>query len=74
MMGNESVNIQPVHLKTAETISKAFGVKREVVAEWARNGAPIALIGGKYQADYHCLWARLIRHVGADTEGESDKS
>ena len=68
MMGNESVSIQPIHLKGAESIGKAFGVKRESVAQWAKNGAPIVIVGGKYQTDYHCLWAWLIRHAGSSAE------
>ena len=44
------------HLRGTETIMEIFGVSRRTVREWARRGAPINMVGRKYQASYHELW------------------
>jgi len=62
MNTTETIGVQPVHLKGARGIGEAFGVKRDTVAEWARLGAPVIIIGGRYQADYHSLWDWLIKN------------
>ena len=41
----------------AEAIAKVFGVSRPTILRWKRAGAPIYLIGGKYQSRYDELWA-----------------
>ena len=47
----------PIHMKGADEIALVFGVSRETVVEWVKKGAPIALVGKKYQANYGELWA-----------------
>lgn len=58
----------PVHLGVpsegddcagAEAIARSFGVKRDTVMKWKGEGAPIYLIGNKYQANYRELWEWL---------------
>jgi hypothetical protein len=55
----------PVHLGVpsegdecagAEAIARCFGVNRKTVLQWKKTGAPIYLIGNKYQANYRELW------------------
>jgi hypothetical protein len=56
----------PVHLGVpdedddcagAEAIARTFGVDRKTVLGWKKKGgAPIYLVGGKYQANYRELW------------------
>lgn len=46
----------PLHMKGADEITQVFGVSRETVVQWAREGAPIHLVGKKYQASYAELW------------------
>jgi predicted site-specific integrase-resolvase len=63
--------ILPVHLghspkkdeyQGAEAISKAIGVHRRTILRWKRAGAPIYLVGGKYQCRYDELWAWIGEH------------
>lgn len=49
----------PIHLKGADEIAKTFGVTRERIVVWAKEGAPIRMIGKRYQANYAELWAWL---------------
>lgn len=46
------------HLKGIQAFVSIFGVSRETVRQWARDGAPIFLVGRRYQACYSrlCLW------------------
>lgn len=60
----------PVHMCGAEEIASVFRVKVDTVREWQRNGAPIALIGKRYQASYYDLWEWLKRRAVED-QGES---
>ncbi len=46
----------------AEAIAKAFGVSRRTIIRWKRVGAPIYLVGGKYQCRYDDLWAWIGRN------------
>lgn len=46
----------PIHLRGADEIAEVFGVARAAVIGWLRDGAPIYLIGKKYQANYYELW------------------
>ena len=50
----------PVHIKGADKIAEVFGVSRGTVVRWVRDGAPIRLIGKKYQASYNRLWEWLL--------------
>jgi excisionase family DNA binding protein len=63
MAENESI-FAPVHMRGAEEIAEVFGVKRDTVVEWYRNGAPIHMIGKKYQANYAELWDWLKKNAG----------
>jgi phage terminase Nu1 subunit (DNA packaging protein) len=54
--------IAPLHLKRKEDIADIFGVNPETVKEWAKDGAPIVLVGNKYQADYHALFHWLTKN------------
>jgi hypothetical protein len=54
--------LAPVHLKRKAGIADRFGVCAETVTQWAKEGAPIFLVGNKYQADYHSLVAWLSRN------------
>ena len=53
----------PVHMRGAEEIASVFGVKIKTVREWKSDGAPIALIGKRYQASYYDLWEWLKRRA-----------
>lgn len=56
MAENEKVFLlAPLHIKRREDIANIFGVSSETVTQWAREGAPIFLVGNKYQTDYHSL-------------------
>lgn len=57
--------VLPIHLghspdkneyQGAEAIAKALGVSRRTVLRWKKAGAPIYLVGGKYQCRYDKLW------------------
>lgn len=56
----------PVHMAGAEEIAGVFGVKVDTVRGWRGAGAPIYLVGKKFQANYYDLWQWL--------KGYSDKS
>ena len=57
MKGENSIPAVVVpHLRGMEAIGETFGVSRRTVREWAANGAPIRLVGRKYQASYPELW------------------
>ena len=53
----------PVHMKGAGEIASVFGVKRETVVQWHKDGAPIRKIGKKYQAQYGQLWDWILENV-----------
>jgi phage terminase Nu1 subunit (DNA packaging protein) len=57
--------LAPMHLKRKEDIAVAFGVNPETVTSWAKDGAPIFLVGNMYQADYHALveWLSKNKHA-----------
>jgi predicted site-specific integrase-resolvase len=55
----------PVHLghsagggecQGAQAIARAIGVSRMTILRWKRAGAPIYLVGRKYQCRYDDLW------------------
>ena len=57
--------VLPVHLghspekgeyQGAEAIARAIGVHRRTILRWKKAGAPIYLVGGKYQCRYDKLW------------------
>lgn len=52
--------IVPLHLRGADRIAQHFGVKRQTVIQWAHNGAPLALVGKTYMAEYSTLMAWLV--------------
>lgn len=63
--------VLPIHLghspdKTeyqgAEAIARAIGVSRRTIMRWKRAGAPICLVGGKYQCRYDELWEWIAAH------------
>ena len=65
MDGKPIVFEMPVHLGVpsegdycagAEAIARIFGVDRKTVLGWKKSGAPIFLVGNKYQANYRELW------------------
>lgn len=45
-----------MHLKGADKIAKIFGVSRVTVVKWYKCGAPILIVGKKYQTNYYDLW------------------
>lgn len=53
----------PIHMKGAAEIASVFGVARETVVQWAKDGAPIRIIGKKYQARYDQLWDWILNNV-----------
>ena len=55
------------HLKGGNVIGKVFGVSRKTLVGWARAGAPLAVVGKKYQANYYVLLQWLISR-GESTE------
>lgn len=54
--------VAPLHLQRREEIAGTFFVSPETVTEWAKDGAPIFVVGNKYQADYHALTNWLIKN------------
>lgn len=57
--------VLPIHLghspdkneyQGAEAIAKALGVSRRTVLRWKKAGAPVFLVGGKYQCRYDEIW------------------
>lgn len=48
-----------VHMRGAEEIAAVFGVHVKTVREWKADGAPIMMLGKKYQANYYDLWEWL---------------
>lgn len=54
----------PVHMKGAQEIATVFGVHRSTVLDWKSKGAPIKLVGKKYQANYGELWPWVRDNVG----------
>lgn len=52
----EAPAFAPVHMKGADEIAAVFGVARETVVQWSRKGAPVYLVGKKYQANYAEMW------------------
>jgi predicted site-specific integrase-resolvase len=57
--------ILPIHLghsaekgvyQGAEAIAKAVGVSAKTIKRWKKKGAPIYLVGRKYQCRYDKLW------------------
>ena len=41
--------LAPLHIKRKEKIAELFGVSPDTVTVWAKEGAPIFLVGNKYQ-------------------------
>lgn len=62
--GQQVTPVWPVHLRGAEAIGQTFGVHRRTVVQWRRQGAPIALTGGVYMAEYTMLMQWLVRVSG----------
>lgn len=58
------VAVAPVHLKGADAIAECFGVSRDTVTTWVKNGAPLAYVGRKIQGDYNAIMAWLIASKG----------
>ena len=59
----------PVHMRGAEEIAAVFGVHVKTVREWKADGAPILMLGKKYQANYYDLWEWL---KGKTVEGQGE--
>lgn len=59
MIDNNQPIFAPVHLRGAEEIAQVFGVHIRTVREWKDAGAPIIVLGKKYQANYFDLWEWL---------------
>lgn len=61
--------LTPMHLRGAEEIARVFGVKPTTIRHWRELGAPIVLLGKKYQANYQDLWEWLKSSaIESDTE------
>lgn len=45
-----------MHIKGADNIATIFGVSRATVVKWHKYGAPILIVGKKYQTNYYELW------------------
>ena len=61
MAENDKITIDtpifaPIHMTGANEIADVFRVSRRAVVRWARDGAPIYLVGKTYQANYGELW------------------
>lgn len=44
------------HLRGIEEIANIFGVSRATVRLWHKKGAPVLIVGKKYQTNYNDLW------------------
>lgn len=49
--------VAPVHLAGCGEIATAFRVSKDAVRQWKRQGAPMAVIGGRLTAEYNMLMA-----------------
>jgi len=67
----EAAKITP-HLKGIQAFVSMFGVSRETVRQWARDGAPIFLAGRRYQACYSrlCLWLEQQHQAGKESRAK----
>ncbi len=64
-----STPLNSVHLRNTKEIAQVFGVKAATVRHWREMGAPIVLLGKKYQANYQDLWQWLkSRAIESDAE------
>ncbi|CAK7067525.1 MAG: hypothetical protein DELT_01713 [Desulfovibrio sp.] len=52
------------HLKGMQAIGEVFGVSRRTVRAWVAAGAPIRMIGKKFQANYYELWQWIGENKG----------
>ena len=50
-----------IHLTKCQEIADVFLVNRSTVRQWKKNGAPIAVIGGRLTAEYNMLMAWHVR-------------
>ena len=80
--------VLPVHLGHSEdevdeqgamAIARAIGVSRRTILRWKNAGAPIYLVGKKYQCRYDDLWKWIaanekILYVKEPKEREKRKS
>ena len=46
-----------IHLCGKKIIARTFGVSRSTIAKWRKLGAPIFVVGKKFQANYSNLWS-----------------
>ena len=56
----EQIVIAPKHLGSLTEICQAFGKSRKTVQNWIVRGAPIALDGRQYCAEYNALMNWLV--------------
>ena len=56
------------HLKGREAIMETFGVSKETVAQWRKEGAPIFVVGRKLQTDYWRLWTWIVHRETGETQ------
>lgn len=61
-MNEKIFMLAPLHLKRKEDIAALFEVAPETITTWAKEGAPIFLVGNKYQADYYALVTWLSKN------------
>jgi len=47
--------VADVHLSGCQSIADTFMVNRATVRQWKKEGAPIAVIGGRLTAKYNML-------------------
>lgn len=76
-MKNEKVFLlAPLHIKSKGDIADIFGVSPDTVTKWAKEGAPIFLVGNKYQVDYYSLvnWLSKSRPAFNVTQGHPSTS
>ena len=60
--------LAPVHLAGCQHIADIFMVNRNTVRQWKQAGAPIAVIGGRFTAEYNMLMHWHVRQSASGTE------
>lgn len=69
-----SVVLSPKPLNSMAEICEAFGRGRKKIKAWCAQGAPIAVEGDRYSAEYNTLHAWLVWHTQEKQEAGHEDS
>ncbi|MDR2488758.1 MAG: hypothetical protein LBD42_04625 [Desulfovibrio sp.] len=74
--------VLPIHLghsdkkgdaQGAEAIARAMGVSRGTIVRWRKAGAPVYIVGKKYQCRYDEIWDWIAKNEKIIYPGEPVK-